>query len=83
MEDEFDNTLTLTEFGQTLNQNSGYGTKHVYGTAILTAGVLLKNAPIHADWPGLETEGLFGAGTSMRPSTHVPYIVRQWLPVSM
>ncbi len=61
MEDEFDNTLllTLTEFGRALNQNSGYGTKHDYGTTILIAGVLLKKAQIHADWPVLETKGLF------------------------
>ena len=61
MEDELDNTLllTLTELGRTLNQNSGYGTKHGYGTAILMAGVLLKKAQMHADWHGLETKGLF------------------------
>ena len=46
MEDEFDNTLvltlTLTEFGRTLEQNGGYGTEHGYGTAILMAVGLLK-----------------------------------------
>ena len=59
--DAFDDTLvlTLTEFGRKVEQNGGYGTEHGYGTAILMAGGLLKEAQIYADWPGLKTKHLF------------------------
>tara|TARA_B100000886_G_scaffold162702_1_gene110940 strand:+ start:196 stop:369 length:174 start_codon:yes stop_codon:yes gene_type:complete len=42
----FDNTLifTLTEFGRTNLQKSGYGTEHGYGTAVLLGGGLLKKS---------------------------------------
>ena len=41
----FDDTLvvTLTEFGRKVDENGGYGTEHVHGTAILIAGSLVKN----------------------------------------
>ena len=57
----FDDTLilTLTEFGRKIEENGGYGTEHVYGTAILMAGGLLKKAQIFADWPGLKSKNLF------------------------
>ena len=52
----FDNSLiiTLTEFGRTIKQNSGNGTEHGYGSAILMAGGLLKKSQLYADWPGLK-----------------------------
>ncbi len=57
----FDNTLilTLTEFGRTIKQNSGNGTEHGYGSAVLMAGGLVKKAQVHADWPGLKRKELF------------------------
>jgi uncharacterized protein (DUF1501 family) len=57
----FDNTLilTLTEFGRTIKQNSGNGTEHGYGSAVLIAGGLVKKAQVHADWPGLKRKELF------------------------
>ena len=57
----FKNTLilTLTEFGRTLVQNSGYGTEHGYGTSVLLAGGLLKKSQIFADWPGIKKKELF------------------------
>ena len=58
---EFDNTLimTLTEFGRMIEQNSGNGTEHGYGTAILAAGGLLKKSQIYTDWPGIKKKDLF------------------------
>ena len=58
---DFDNTLivTLTEFGRTIKQNSGLGTEHGYGGAVLMAGGLLKKAQIYSDWPGLKKKELF------------------------
>ena len=57
----FDNSLiiTLTEFGRTIKQNSGNGTEHGYGSAILMAGGLLKKSQLYADWPGLKRKELF------------------------
>ena len=57
----FDNTLilTLTEFGRTIKQNSGNGTEHGYGSAVLMAGGLVKKAQVHTDWPGLIRKELF------------------------
>jgi uncharacterized protein (DUF1501 family) len=57
----FDNTLilTLTEFGRTIKQNSGNGTEHGYGSAVLMAGGLVKKAQVHSDWPGLKRKELF------------------------
>ena len=58
---QFDNSLilTLTEFGRMLEQNSGNGTEHGYGTAILAAGGLLKKSQICTDWPGIKKKDLF------------------------
>ena len=57
----FNNSLivTLTEFGRTIKQNSGNGTEHGYGSAVLMAGGLVKRAQVHADWPGLKRKELF------------------------
>ena len=57
----FNNTLilTLTEFGRTIKQNSGNGTEHGYGSAVLMAGGLVKKAQVHTDWPGLKRKELF------------------------
>ena len=57
----FDNTLilTLTEFGRTIVQNSGYGTEHGYGTAVLLGGGLLKKSQVFTDWPGIKKKELF------------------------
>ena len=58
---DFDNTLivTLTEFGRTIKQNSGLGTEHGYGGAVLMAGGLLKKSQVYSDWPGLKKKELF------------------------
>ena len=58
---DFDNTLivTLTEFGRMIKQNSGLGTEHGYGSAILMAGGLLKKSQVYTDWPGLKKKELF------------------------
>ncbi len=58
---EYNNTLivTLTEFGRTIKQNSGFGTEHGYGSAILMAGGLLKKSQVYTDWPGLKKKELF------------------------
>ena len=59
--ENFKNTLilTLTEFGRTLVQNSGYGTEHGYGTSILLAGGLIKKSQVFSDWPGIKKKELF------------------------
>ncbi len=61
MGESFNNTLvlTLTEFGRTIKQNSGLGTEHGYGTAVLLAGGLVKKAQIYTDWPGLKRKERF------------------------
>lgn len=58
---EFENSLilSLTEFGRKLEQNGGKGTEHGYGTAILMAGGLIKQAQVYTDWPGLKHSELF------------------------
>ena len=59
--ENFKNTLilTLTEFGRTLVQNSGYGTEHGYGTSVLLAGGLIKKSQVFSDWPGFKKKELF------------------------
>jgi uncharacterized protein (DUF1501 family) len=61
LKDAFDDTLilTVTEFGRTVSENSGRGTEHGYGSAILMAGGLLKKSQVYSDWPGLKQNNLF------------------------
>jgi uncharacterized protein (DUF1501 family) len=51
--------LTVTEFGRTAAENGTTGTDHGWGSCILAAGGLVKNAGVVADWPGLEKTQLF------------------------
>ena len=44
---------------RTIKQNSGLGTEHGYGSAVLMAGGLLKKAQVYSDWPGLKKKELF------------------------
>lgn len=59
--EEFNRTMivSLTEFGRTVAQNSGSGTEHGYGTAILMAGGLISRSGVVTDWPGLGKTNLF------------------------
>ena len=61
LKDAFEDTLilTVTEFGRTVSENSGRGTEHGYGSAILMAGGLLKKSQVYSDWPGLKQNNLF------------------------
>jgi len=61
LKESFDNTiiLTVTEFGRTVSENSGRGTEHGYGSAILMAGGLIKKSQIYTDWPSLKQNSLF------------------------
>lgn len=61
LKDAFEDTLilTVTEFGRTVSENSGRGTEHGYGSAILMAGGLLKKSQVYSDWPGLKKNNLF------------------------
>jgi len=61
LKEYFDNTiiLTVTEFGRTVSENSGRGTEHGYGSAILMAGGLIKKSQIYTDWPSLKQNSLF------------------------
>ena len=61
LKDAFEDTLilTVTEFGRTVSENSGRGTEHGYGSAILMAGGLIKKPQVYSDWPGLKQNNLF------------------------
>ena len=61
LKDAFEDTLilTVTEFGRTVGENSGRGTEHGYGSAILMAGGLIKKSQVYSDWPGLKKNNLF------------------------
>ena len=61
LKEAFEDTLilTVTEFGRTVSENSGRGTEHGYGSAILMAGGLLKKSQVYSDWPGLKQNNLF------------------------
>ena len=61
LKEAFEDTLilTVTEFGRTVSENSGRGTEHGYGSAILMAGGLIKKSQVYSDWPGLKQTNLF------------------------
>ena len=79
---EFDNTLimTLTEFGRMIEQNSGNGTEHGYGTAILGNDVgLLKKSQIFTDWPGIKKKDLFeGRDLNVTIDAIIKFIALPW-----
>ena len=50
--------MIFSEFGRRIKDN-GNGTDHGWGSVILMAGGLLKEAQVHTDWPGLKKKNLY------------------------
>lgn len=46
--------VVMSEFGRRIAENTGQGTDHGHGGAMLLLGGGVKGHQVHADWPGLE-----------------------------
>lgn len=64
MIDQMKNTtiVVMSEFGRRAYENASLGTDHGHGSAMLLMGGNVVGGKVHADWPGLEEEQLFGPG---------------------
>ncbi len=54
--------VVMTEFGRRAAENASLGTDHGHGGAMLVLGGGAEGGRVHAQWPGMEPEQLFGPG---------------------
>jgi uncharacterized protein (DUF1501 family) len=54
--------VVMTEFGRRVAENASLGTDHGHGSVMLLMGGGVVGGRLHADWPGLEEDRLFGPG---------------------
>ncbi|MBS1723924.1 MAG: DUF1501 domain-containing protein [Armatimonadetes bacterium] len=54
--------VVQTEFGRRLEENSGFGTDHGHGGAMLVVGGGVRGGKVYGKWPGLVTDSLVGPG---------------------
>jgi uncharacterized protein (DUF1501 family) len=54
--------VVMTEFGRRASENASLGTDHGHGGALFVLGGGVEGGRVHAHWPGLEDEQLFGPG---------------------
>jgi uncharacterized protein (DUF1501 family) len=52
----------MTEFGRRVYENASLGTDHGHAGLMLLLGGHVEGGRVHALWPGLEPEQLFGPG---------------------
>jgi uncharacterized protein (DUF1501 family) len=52
----------MTEFGRRVAENASLGTDHGHASVMLLMGGGVVGGRVHADWPGLEKDQLFGPG---------------------
>lgn len=54
--------VVMSEFGRRAYENASLGTDHGHGSAMFLLGGNVQGGVVHADWPGLAEEQLFGPG---------------------
>jgi len=54
--------VVMTEFGRRAYENASLGTDHGHGGLMFLLGGHVEGGRVHAQWPGLEPEQLFGPG---------------------
>ena len=54
--------VVMTEFGRRVYENASLGTDHGHAGLMFLLGGHVEGGRVHADWPGLEPEQLFGPG---------------------
>ncbi len=54
--------VVMSEFGRRVTENASLGTDHGHGSLLLLMGGNVLGGKVHADWPGLEEEQLYGPG---------------------
>jgi uncharacterized protein (DUF1501 family) len=54
--------VTMSEFGRRLEENGNAGTDHGHGGVMLTFGTGVNGGEVFSEWPGLDTEALYGPG---------------------
>lgn len=52
----------MTEFGRRVAENASLGTDHGHGGVMMLLGGGLVGGRVHAQWPGLARDKLFGPG---------------------
>lgn len=54
--------VVMSEFGRRARENASLGTDHGHGGVMMLLGGNVVGGRVHADWPGLAHEQLFGPG---------------------
>ena len=54
--------VVMTEFGRRASENASLGTDHGHGGVLFVLGGGVEGERVHAHWPGLAQEQLFGPG---------------------
>jgi uncharacterized protein (DUF1501 family) len=54
--------VVMSEFGRRAGENASLGTDHGHGGALFVFGGGAEGGKVHARWPGMEFEQLFGPG---------------------
>ena len=54
--------VVMTEFGRRVYENASLGTDHGHAGLMFVLGGQVQGGRVHAQWPGLEPEQLFGPG---------------------
>ncbi|MFV1949666.1 MAG: DUF1501 domain-containing protein [Anaerolineales bacterium] len=54
--------VSISEFGRRLQENGNAGTDHGHGNVMFILGGGVNGGKVFTDWPGLETDSLYGPG---------------------
>jgi uncharacterized protein (DUF1501 family) len=54
--------VVMSEFGRRVKENASLGTDHGHGSLMFLLGGNIRGGQVHTQWPGLETDNLFGPG---------------------
>ena len=81
--------VVMTEFSRSVYENASLGTDHGHAGLMFVLGGLVEGGRVHAHWPGLEPEQLFGPGDlgrhdrlPRRPGGDLPQALEQHRPGS-
>lgn len=74
--------VVMSEFGRRLRSNTGGGTDHGYGNAMMVAGAGVNGGRMLGDWPGLANDAL-DAGADLNITTDYRHVLAETLAARM